>query len=243
MQQVLETLIELQEVDSKLQRLEAEKGDLPEKVENLSNEIQHIRASLDQKKEEMTTIIVERKSTSHDVEIFQQKLKKYKVQLYQVKTNKEYDAITLEIETTEQKIDELEYKILEFEEAQNKLKGEISNIETQLNELSTLLVDKKKDLEIKLSATRAEEETLRGQRTTLVQKLPRPILSSYERIRLGRGGVAVAKLINGACSACSSRIPPQRGLEIRMMNKINLCEVCGRIVVWKPEYTAMNETE
>lgn len=243
MQKVLEKLIELQEVDLKLQQLEAEKGDLPQKVKNLSNQVEQTRIILEQAKEKEAAVAVGKKTTTHDVEILKGKLKKYKVQLYQVKTNKEYDAITLEIETAEGKIDEQEYSLLELEESQKNLEQEITSIRAKLDELNSLLIDNKRDLETRQSATRAEEEKLFAQRDTLVEKLPRPILSSYERIRLGRGGVAVATLTNGACSACSSRIPPQRGLEIRMMNKINLCEVCGRIIVWKPEYTSINETE
>ncbi|HQG46666.1 MAG TPA: hypothetical protein PLG50_13490, partial [bacterium] len=51
----------------------------------------------------------------------------------------------------------------------------------------------------------------------------------------GRGGIAVAFLKDGSCSECSTRIPPQRGLEIRMMNHIYLCEVCGRIMLYDPD--------
>ena len=243
MQKVLETLINLQDVDSHLQRLDAAKGDLPQKVENLCVRVEQTQALLDEKMNAKESASQEKRTVDSDVVILKEKLKKYKVQLYEVKTNKEYDAITLEIETSEQKIDEQEFKSLELEELMTQLDQEIASIETNLSEMNELLVEHKKDLAAKLAATKAEEETLQMKRADMVLVLPKPTLAAYERIRQGRGGVAVSQLINGACSECSSRIPPQRALEIRMMDKINLCEVCGRIVVWKQEYHQVEETE
>ena len=242
MQKVLEILIDLQDVDSRLQSLEAAKGDLPQRVQSLSAQVEQTNEMLDQKSEEKESLSSERRTINNDVEVLKQKLKKYKVQLYEVKTNKEYDAITVEIETSEKTIDEQEYKSLELEESILQLENEIISIKEKLDDMNALLVEYKKDLDAKMAATKAEEETLQNRRAEMTSGLPRPILASYERIRQGRGGVAVAKLINGACSECSSRIPPQRGLEIRMMDKINLCEVCGRIVVWKPEFQHVEET-
>ena len=86
-----------------------------------------------------------------------------------------------------------------------------------------------------MATTRDEEHKLFREREETVKGLPRQILSTYNRIRSGRGGVALAMLRDGACSECSSRIPPQRGLEIRQMDKLYLCEVCGRIMIWLPE--------
>jgi predicted nucleic acid-binding Zn-ribbon protein len=236
LQKVLDTLIDLQEIDIQIQRLEAEKGDLPQKVQSLSDAVDQTQQQLEDKKQQKKETLSEKLVLDNDVELLQTKLKKYKVQLYEVKTNKEYDAITLEIETSEQAIEEKGYKSLELEEAISVLDEEIKNITEKLSEQSNQLVESKKELEAKLEKTQVEEDAMRAKRASLAGELSRPVLASYDRIRQGRGGVAVSKLINGNCQECSSRVPPQRALEVRMMNKINLCEVCGRIVVWKPEY-------
>ncbi len=90
-------------------------------------------------------------------------------------------------------------------------------------------------LDAMLAVTQEQEERLRLRRQEIAGALTRPIYSTYERIRQGRSGIAVAYLKDGSCSQCSTRIPPQRGLEIRMMNRVYLCEVCGRIMLWDPE--------
>ncbi|MBN1466633.1 hypothetical protein JXA02_12830 [candidate division KSB1 bacterium] len=243
MHKALVTLIDLQELDARLKHLEAAKGDLPHKVQSLNAQVEETNAWLEQKIAEKESTSAERVATINDAELLKEKLKKYKVQLYAVKTNKEYDAITMEIETAEQKIDEQEYKSLELEESLSQLEEMITSTQKRVEEMRESLIDYRKDLEAKLATTRAEEEVLRSRRLEMVKNLPKPVLSAYERIRQGRGGVAVAKLINGACSECSSRIPPQRALEIRMMDKINLCEVCGRIVVWKEDYLHVEESQ
>ncbi len=243
MQKVLDTLITLQEIDTQIQRLEAEKGDLPQKVESLSAEVEKTQQQLEQKNIRRHETVSEKLALDNEVELLQSKLKKYKVQLYEVKTNKEYDAITIEIETSEQAINEKGYKSLELEEAITALDVEIKALTEKLQEQREKWAESQKELEIKLEKTHAEEDALRRQRAESTADVPRPVLASYDRIRQGRGGVAVSRLINGNCEACSSRIPPQRALEVRMMSKINLCEVCGRIVVWKPEYLEIQVEE
>ncbi len=235
MQKVLETLIYLQDIDTQLQRLEAERGDLPQKVKELADEVEEMRNRLAQKIEAKNSLIAEKSSLDNDVILLDEQLKKYKVQLYQVKTNKEYDAITLEIETSEKNKEDKEFRSLELEESIGKISEEIKELEEQLQSQQALLEANKKELDEKLEKTHEQQQQLEEKRKGAAQKLSRQILSTYDRIRKARGGVAVARLIGGACSECSSRIPPQHGLEIRMMNSLNYCEVCGRIVVWTPD--------
>lgn len=233
MYRVLETLIDLQDIDTQLQQLEGEKGDLPQRVREFEAEVEQTRSQLSQKIEQKETDTHEKSSLDNDVAILKEKLKKYKVQLYQVKTNKEYDAITVEIEISQDHIDEKEFRSLELEESLNEQEETIAELQTKLNAQEHDLKVLRADLDAKLEKTREREEALRQKREAVQSQLPRPIYSTYERIRAARNGTAVALLEDGACNACSSRVPPQRGLEIRMMNQINTCEVCGRILVWR----------
>lgn len=228
-------MIKLQEIDLQLLILEEEKGDLPQKVKRLSDQCGVIHEKLEAIKQDKKANELEMKKVEADVEMLKDKLKKYKVQLYQVKTNKEYDAMTTEIETSEQKIDEYEYSILELEEKIKKQDEEIVQLTLKNDDLDKELNSNKKDLEARMALTHENEKKLQSNRNKLVGTVPKPTLSAYERIRGARAGKAIALLKNGACSECSTRIPPQRGLEIRMMNSLYLCEVCGRILVWIPE--------
>ena len=235
MRKALEALIELQDIDWKLKKLLELQGDLPQKVESLATEAITVNERLINLKNELAEKQHKSRTLTSDVDAYKESLKKYQLQLYQVKNNKEYDAITVEIDETQEKIDKSEYEILEIEEANQNIEAKISETEDTLKNLNEMLEENKKELATMLAKTKDEESGLAKQRVDVLVDLPRPILNHYERIRKGRGGTAISLLREGACTGCSSKIPPQRALEIRTMNEMHLCETCGRILVWRED--------
>jgi len=122
LQKTLHSLIELQEIDLRLDSLRMERGDLPQIVEKLEKTIEAKEIELQQQKEELKNLQVEEKNNELELASRREQLKKYETQLYQVKTNKEYDAIAQETETTKKAIDDLENAILTAEEKIESLK-------------------------------------------------------------------------------------------------------------------------
>ncbi len=241
MRETLAALIHLQDIDCELRALEQSKGDLPQRIAVLSQEIARFEETIAAKKADFTASRRERESGALEVAHMRDQLKKYQNQLYQVKNNKEYDAITVEIETTEKSIEGREFQMLEMEEREKVLQAESEALQPLLAEAQQQRAEAEGRLEAMLAVTREREEKLQARRQETITALPKPIYSTYERTRLGRGGIAVAFLKDGSCSECSTRIPPQRGLEIRMMNHIYLCEVCGRIMLYDPERVTVCE--
>jgi uncharacterized protein len=235
LRETFDILMKLQEIDCKLRKLESIKGDLPQRLESLADELVVVQVKRDEKESAIKERTISLEHGRDEVVLLREKLKKYQTQLYQVKNNREYDAITVEIENSEKEIEALEYKGLETEEALEKIRTERDELTPQIEELQKQLLENKEILEKTLAVTRDEEFELFQKREQLVQGLAKPILSTYDRIRLGRSGMALALLKDSACSECSSRIPSQRGVEIRQMDRLFLCEVCGRIMIWSPE--------
>jgi predicted nucleic acid-binding Zn-ribbon protein len=231
----LEVLIDIQEIDKQLMLLEKAKGNLPQKVKEISSQLKHMETELDEKRNLVEEATSKLKKAENDLALSKKKLQKYQQQLYQVKTNKEYDAVTVEIDSAEQEIDKLEFQILEAEEISNNTQKEIAELEKNVQTTRADLEENKKMLDNTLDETRHAAEKLNKRRNELLKNLSKPIISTYDRIRIGRHGIALALLKNGSCSECSARIPPQRGMEIRMMNRLFYCEVCGRILIWKEE--------
>jgi len=238
----LEALIELQEVDCNLQRLEQAKGDLPQKVNSLKQEVEDLEKETSEKKEKLAELEKKMKSNVGEVALLEEKLAKYQKQLYNVKTNKEYDALTLEIDTAKEIKEQLEFESLEIEEEVASLAEEISSLEQKTDEMKQELKERQAELNVMLDKNRHEEEGLLSRRQKLIERLPVPIVKTYDRIRVNRGGRALALLKDGSCSECSSKIPPQRALEIRMMDHFFTCEVCGRILVWRPDADTVCKT-
>ena len=229
----LETLIELQQVDKELLTLNRLKGDLPAKVNKLSGGLEALEEKLSQEKIELDDAQTLKRSQEGQAEILQEKLAKFQTQLYQVKNNKEYDAITTEIEEGEKKLEEVEYSNMELEDQikakEEALEALAALVETDQTALSQL----KEELTTLVIETQEQETALQTSREEIEKRLSRQILSNYDRIRAGRDGVALSYLEKGACVECSSRVPPQRGVEIRLMDRFIPCETCGRFLIWK----------
>jgi len=153
-----------------------------------------------------------------------------------VRNNREFDAITKEIE----------YQELEIELAEKRLKEYAAGVKVkkaQLEEAEALSKERTADL----GAKKAELEGIEAETAPLVaeysvqadgvkEKIDERLLAAYERIRRNvRNGLAVVTVKRDACGGCFNRIPPQRQVDIRQGKKIIICEYCGRILVADPE--------
>jgi len=231
-QKTLFSLIELQEIDLKLDRVEEERGDLPLIVEQLKNALKDKENLLSEQKELITSLKINSKTLETELESLKDQLKKYETQLYQVKTNKEYDAIANETENVKKKINELETTILESFEKVESLTKSNEEIASDIAKLNTEFEENNIALQEKINASSEEENLLKHEREIVERNLTDQQLSSYQRIRSAKKGIAVANCNGGVCSGCFSFIPPQKVVEIRSMKKIFHCESCGRILIW-----------
>ena len=159
-------------------------------------------------------------------------IKKYEAQLGKVKNNREYDAITKEIEFQNLEIQLCEKRTKEY-------KAIIFSKEDFLSKAEEDLKDKKKDLKVKKSEldeiieeTQKEEEDLMIQSEKRGKEIEARLINAYRRIRSNsRNGLAVVPIERDACGGCFNKIPPQRQLDIKTHKKIIVCEHCGRVLV------------
>ncbi|MCI0494369.1 C4-type zinc ribbon domain-containing protein [candidate division KSB1 bacterium] len=224
-------LIKLQEIDKRIMELESLKGDIPEQVESLRDKLAIIQHNLATSANEFETAKKSHRNTEMEIKLFTDKLNKYKEQLYSVRTNKEYDAITSEIENLEKKIDEIEIQGVEALENEEKYGLEVAQYESQQSEVKQFLTKKEFELQEKLDESAAEQQILNSQRQELVSGIDRRDLSNYDRISRGRNGIALAEIHNYVCNACFATIPAQTVVEVRKMERLIYCETCGRILV------------
>ncbi|MDZ7330582.1 MAG: C4-type zinc ribbon domain-containing protein [candidate division KSB1 bacterium] len=224
-------LVKLQKIDTRLMELEAMKGNLPEQVEELRERLAKLQADLVRTRTELEETKKQSRNADLELRTLTDKLKKHQDQLYSVKTNKEYDAITVEIENFEKQIEVTELRGVELLEKVDRLAKEVTGLEQQVAEFSRALNEREQELQHRLAETNAEHEQLMARRDALVSNLDRRLFASYERIRKGRNGTALAEVVNYTCSACYATIPAQTVVEVRKMDRIINCEVCGRILV------------
>jgi uncharacterized protein len=230
MQKVLQQLIRLQELDTRLDVLTEKLGDLPETVKTLEKQINN---EIDQNNirktsiEENENLVRTHTARTDDLSV---KIKKYKEQLYLVTTNREYDALTSEIEYNEEAIKSAEDQILQSEEENERLKEALERTEKNIEEMKTKLEQAKGSLAETQKETEEEKTELEKQREELISLIPRNFQRTYERVRGARSGLAVVPLIRDACSGCQNRVIPQKRVDIYKKNQVITCDYCGRFL-------------
>lgn len=236
MQEKILALYELQKIDSKIDEINKVKGELPLEVQDLEDEmtgmktrIEHINAEI----EELNTLSKQRKREVDQAKIM---IGNYKEQQNNVRNNREFDAITKEIEYQELEIELAEKRLKEYAAGVKVKKAQLEEAEAQSKERLADLAAKKTELEGIEAETAPLVAEYSVQSDSVKEKIDERLLSAYERIRRNvRNGLAVVTVKRDACGGCFNRIPPQRQVDIRQGKKIIVCEYCGRILVADPD--------
>ncbi len=240
----LRALYNLQKVDSERDKIKILHGELPLEVRDLEDEIAGLQTRVEkleiELKDNQTAIV----NKNNEIDESKKMIKKYEEQQNNVRNNREYDALSkeiefqnLEIELCEKKIREFKYKIDEVNQA---LETSRKFIDDRIHDLD----HKKNELEDISKETAKEEAELLAKSEDLSKLIEERLLTAYSRIRSNaRNGLSVVTVERDACGGCFNKIPPQRQLDIRMRNRITVCEYCGRILVDKDIDTPLAELE
>lgn len=227
----LKILYQLQLIDDQLDELEELRGDLPNMVRSLESRINEMKEEIKNKENEQKESIEKRAQNEEEVEKLKESQKKFKAQLYQVRNNKEYDALTKEIDHSEEQISKLETENDTIADLSKNLTSQIEEIKPKLDELNKELEEKEADLKEIIKVNEKEETKLQQERRKIEEQVKKQDLSVYTRIRKAKKGIAVATIKRSACSGCHNIVPSQRQLEIRRNNRLFTCEYCGRILI------------
>ena len=235
MEEKIEALYKLQQIDSKIDEIEKIKGELPLEVQDLEDEVAGLQTRIDKingEIEELTALSRQRRRETDEAKMM---IEKYEEQQQNVRNNREFDAITKEIEFQKLEIDLCAKRLKEYS-AEMKVKKKLAeDAETLFSERNIDLENKKNELASIESETAEEMAALRAQVAEAQSKIDERLLTAYQRIRGNmRNGLAVVTVKRDACGGCYNRIPPQRQVDIRQNKKIIICEYCGRILVNEP---------
>ncbi len=233
MQEKIMALYELQKIDSQIDEINKIKGELPLEVQDLEDSLVGLNTrteNINAEIEEFNTLTKQRKR-----EIDQSKIQiaNYKEQHNNVRNNREFDAITKEIEYQELEIELAEKRLKEYSAAIKAKKVQLDDAQSIVNDREVALTAKRKELENIEAETASQLELLEAKTEGAKVKIDERLLVAYNRIRSNvRNGLAVVTVKRDACGGCFNRIPPQRQLEVRQGKKIIVCEYCGRILVY-----------
>jgi len=228
---VLLMLHELTKIDEELAEIDDEKGDLPVRIESLKERMAVIDEHLAEDKAKLKTFESEEKALNKENKNLEDKLTKYDESKYKAKSNKEYDEITKQMDAMMETIEKNEARLKELKSYQENLVKGILEMSKGNDELKAELKEDTSHLNSLNKQFEVEENELIEKRKTILDKLEDNQQLLYERINGSLKGEATAIVRKGNCSGCYNSVPPQREIEIRMAEKIYLCQSCGRIMI------------
>ncbi|TFF40216.1 zinc ribbon domain-containing protein [Mucilaginibacter psychrotolerans] len=231
-EQKLKALYDLQTIHTKIDKIRQVRGELPMEVADLEDDVAGLETRIQKIKNELDDLEDEIVTRKNIIKESQANTKKYEAQLNEVKNNREYDAISKEIEiqgldiqVSEKKIREFGFEIASktaiYEKAQADLDARRADLDAKKDELGTITAE-----------TEKEENELNSQADKATVNIEERLLTAYNRLRNNaKNGLAVVTIQRDSCAGCFNQIPPQRQSDIRQRKKIIVCEHCGRILV------------
>ena len=241
----LERLIQLQALDSRVAEARRLQTTIPETQRALDARLEGARIAVATAKERLAANNASRRDLEKDIAAIQTRLSRYKDQLMEVKTNREYHAMQHEIETAQGEVKRLEDSMLELMVAGDDVTAGLKSAEATLKAAELQIARDRADLDKQLEAAAVSIERLARERSALAASVPAPTLALYEQVARSRKGIAVALAKDGLCVECHVRLRPQFYQEVRQNSAILQCDSCQRVLYFVPpkaEETAVAPT-
>lgn len=205
---------------------------MPSAQQALELRVTERSATLTGVKERIAAAQAARRDIEKELAVVQGRLSKYKGQLMEVKTNKEYQAMQKEMSAAEHEVRSHEDKLLEHMEYAETFAAELKAAEAALKAEQVDVAREQKTLDAERTELGAELARVTAARPAVVAKLSREILMLFERVAHGRRGIAVAEARDGLCTLCHVRLRPQIFNEVRRNDGVHQCDSCTRILYY-----------
>ncbi len=231
----LPIILQLQEIDGEIDKLESEKKKIPIELQALGVELTRHRERFQLESDKLEELKRERRSKERQLSVQQDKLEQYKSQRLSVRTNKEYTALESEIAELEGSNSAIEDEILELmisiDEATDELEGAKNELDAQEDRFKRRrekLLSDSRDLDGQI----AQWNEKRG---GFLERIGPVLMRKYDNWRKRRGSSLVAVIRGQSCGGCHLTLPPQLIIEVRKKREIYTCNSCGRILYWEDE--------
>jgi predicted nucleic acid-binding Zn-ribbon protein len=234
----LQNLIHLQELDSAAERHRRRVADIPVLQAALDARLAERTAAVDAVKARVAASQAARREIEKDLAAVQGRLSKYKNQLMEVKTNKEYQAMQKEMSVAEQEISDFETRMLERMEEADALAIELKAVQTALTSAQTEITRDRQALEHERTTVDDDLKRVSEERARTAAQVGAELLALFDRVAHGRRGVAMAEARDGLCTVCHVRLRPQVFNQARRNTDIVQCDSCTRILYYVPVASA-----
>jgi hypothetical protein len=231
----LERVIALQRLDSTVHSAERRLAEEPTREQAFEARLESARQHVTTAKERLTENQNARRAIEKEVAVQQGRLSKFRDQLMEVKTNREYQAMQHEIEIAQNEVKALEERILERMLEADDLAAIVKRVEGELSAEQQKVAAERRDMAAEHAELTALLDKNAADRKALVAAIDKHVLAIFDLVSQRRHGVAVAEARDGICTICHVRLRPQVFNTIRRNDEIIQCDSCQRILYFVPK--------
>ncbi|MCS6999438.1 MAG: C4-type zinc ribbon domain-containing protein [Bacteroidota bacterium] len=239
----VELIARLAYIDEKLDDMHAELGDLPKLVKKLEDKLRHRMRLVEETQKALNDIAHFRSMMRMRLQELADKEAELNQKQFggQIRNNREFDAITHEIEFIRAERLRIEQELAQNAIKEENLTGLLERQKADVEETTKELREREEELNALATEQDTEFRKLQSERKAIIEQLSAEWYAEYERIRSYHADAAV-HVRKGSCSGCFSAIPAQVLVEMRNYpERMFVCEHCGRILY--PEHYRIEEEE
>ena len=225
-------LAELQKIDSEITRMEIKKKELPVVLDKLNEELRLSEEKMEDERKKIDELFKRHRDGENDLKKRNEDLKKIKSRLFDVKTNREYQALLKEMDIINEKNDKTENDIIDVLEMIDTVKKELEEGEKEFN---AFRISQEKEIikvDNEINSIDSIFLDIRRENSKIKRKINADLLKKYDIIKQKRNGKAVVPVWKGICEGCHVNIPPQMYNELQQSEVLMLCPHCNRIIYW-----------
>lgn len=228
-----ENLIKLQKIDIEMRNTSVLLDDFPHQIEEIDQKSEESLQMVQDAKDNFSQNQKNRRDLESELQDTKEKIAKYKRQLNEVKTNKEYSSLLKEIDETKERIDSLEEEIIGEMLSADDIEKEIKLASNKADEVQTELAKKKETIIQEKNKAEEKLRNLEEEKENLLPKIPSEQMKLYKQISRMKNGIVLSPVKDEFCTMCHMRIRPQMVNELIAGSQIITCENCGRILYYK----------
>lgn len=233
MKEQIQRLRELQAVDSEIVRMSALMREIPKRISAAEHGLREAEAARDRQKQKAEAAEKKRRDRERALEDVNERIRKMKARTGEIKSNKEYQAHLKEIEAAEHDMVTVEDEILVLMEAVEAATAELRAAEAKVKAEQGEVEAFRQKLNGEVSTAEKELNALKQRRATIIRGVDKEVYGQYFEILKLRGGLAIVPARGEICQGCNMNIPPQLFVELKRGERLILCPQCGRILCWE----------
>jgi len=217
-------------LDAKLFELEAQRSNVPRQIEEKSRSLQALKVDLAEKQGELKELQAKTALRENELKAAEQVVIKFREQIGQARSNKEFQALQHEILSKEADNARLEDAVLLQMQKTDQKREERDAVAAELKEAETRVAEQCSQLESGLGGIESTLEELTAERTAATKGVPADILAKYDRLIERRGQTAMVAATNGTCQGCFMKLRAEAMAQLRKGTDLVFCHSCARIV-------------